>query len=60
VLTTDDLRHLAAHAKALVDLMPDPKSRQVMLEIAERYEALAAEAESWGKELPGEDATDQD
>jgi hypothetical protein len=37
---------MARQAKALAARMPDSHSRQVMQEIAERYEALAAYAEA--------------
>jgi hypothetical protein len=43
-------RSMAQQAKAIAARMPDPHSRQVMEEIAERYEALAVYAEE--KALP--------
>ncbi len=39
------LRRMASQANVLADLLADPKSREVMLEIAQRYEALAIDAE---------------
>ena len=40
------LRRMASQASVLADLLADPKSRELMLEIAQRYEVLAIDAES--------------
>ena len=46
------LRRMASQASTLADLLADAKSREVMLEIAQRYEALAIDAESRARPRP--------